>query len=151
MVRRMKEFETRYEVDKYLSASGYLPKNVKPFFVSLPKERTVQLSHTAASFREAVATTDAEVIHHLRNNVDGGFDEEAYGDRIGFANLRSYLEKELQRHYRAAMPRLLSVLDERVQQVRSLGSFLPSLCFRTMSDSFTTLVLCIFPGAEGAE
>lgn len=36
---RLKEFAERWEVDKYLSATGYLPANVKPFFVALPKVR----------------------------------------------------------------------------------------------------------------
>jgi hypothetical protein len=34
---RLKEFGERWELDKYLSATGYLPANVKPFFVALPK------------------------------------------------------------------------------------------------------------------
>jgi hypothetical protein len=34
---RLKEFAERWEVDKYLSATGYLPANVKPFFIALPK------------------------------------------------------------------------------------------------------------------
>jgi hypothetical protein len=34
---RLKEFAERWEVDKYLSATGYLPSNVRPFFVALPK------------------------------------------------------------------------------------------------------------------
>lgn len=36
---RLKEFTERWEVDKYLSATGYLPGNVKPFFIALPKVR----------------------------------------------------------------------------------------------------------------
>lgn len=34
---RLKEFGERWEVDKYLSAAGYLNQNVQPFFVALPK------------------------------------------------------------------------------------------------------------------
>lgn len=34
---RLKEFAERWEVDKYLAATGYLPSNVRPFFVALPK------------------------------------------------------------------------------------------------------------------
>lgn len=34
---RLKEFGERWEVDKYLSATGYLPAGVRPFFVALPK------------------------------------------------------------------------------------------------------------------
>ena len=34
---RLKEFAERWEVDRYLSAAGYLSANVKPFFVALPK------------------------------------------------------------------------------------------------------------------
>ena len=34
---RLKEFAERWEVDRYLSATGYLPPAVKPFFVALPK------------------------------------------------------------------------------------------------------------------
>jgi hypothetical protein len=37
---RLKEFAERWEVDKYLSATGYLPANVKPFFIALPKVTT---------------------------------------------------------------------------------------------------------------
>ncbi len=36
---RLKEFAERWEVDKYLAATGYLPTNVRPFFVALPKVR----------------------------------------------------------------------------------------------------------------
>ena len=34
---RLKEFGERWEVDRYLSAAGYLHQNVKPFFCALPK------------------------------------------------------------------------------------------------------------------
>ena len=34
---RMKEFGERWEVDRYLSAAGYLSASVRPFFVALPK------------------------------------------------------------------------------------------------------------------
>lgn len=36
---RLKEFGERWEVDRYLSATGYLHQNVKPFFCALPKVR----------------------------------------------------------------------------------------------------------------
>lgn len=39
---RLKEFAERWEVDRYLSAAGYLSANVKPFFVALPKVCTHQ-------------------------------------------------------------------------------------------------------------
>jgi hypothetical protein len=39
---RLKEFGERWEVDKYLSATGYLPANVKPFFIALPKVGLLQ-------------------------------------------------------------------------------------------------------------
>ena len=41
---RLKEFAERWEVDKYLSATGYLPPNVRPFFVALPKVGPLQCS-----------------------------------------------------------------------------------------------------------
>ena len=34
---RLKEFAERWEVDRYLAATGYLHANIKPFFVALPK------------------------------------------------------------------------------------------------------------------
>ena len=34
---RLKEFGERWEVDRYLSAAGYLNQNVQPYFVALPK------------------------------------------------------------------------------------------------------------------
>lgn len=46
---RLKEFAERWEVDKYLSATGYLPANVKPFFIALPKVGVALLRHCRAS------------------------------------------------------------------------------------------------------
>lgn len=37
---RLHEFAERWETDKYLAATGYLPANVKPFFIALPKVST---------------------------------------------------------------------------------------------------------------
>jgi hypothetical protein len=91
---RLKEFSSRWEVDRYLSASGFLPAGVRPFFVALPKERG-ELAGDA--FRAAVQATDANTLATLRTAIDGGFDEPAYGDRVGFAKLRAHLESELAR------------------------------------------------------
>ena len=74
-------------MDKYLSASGYLPPNVKPFFVALPKDRSAATS-TSADWRRAIQEVDAGVKQHLREGVAGGFDEERFGTRVGFGNLR---------------------------------------------------------------
>lgn len=50
---RLKEFGERWEVDRYLSATGYLPAGVRPFFVALPKVRRASVqgshSHTATA------------------------------------------------------------------------------------------------------
>ena len=40
--RRLKEFSEQREVDQYLSASGYLPSGVRPFFIALPKVSALQ-------------------------------------------------------------------------------------------------------------
>lgn len=45
---RLKEFAERWEVDRYLSATGYLHPNAKPFFVALPK--VTHLCHSDCSF-----------------------------------------------------------------------------------------------------
>lgn len=37
---RLKEFNDRGEVDRYLSASRYLGENTRPYFVALPKDRS---------------------------------------------------------------------------------------------------------------
>ena len=84
---RLKEFSERWEVDKYLSASGYLPPNVKPFFVALPKDRSAATS-TSADWRRAIQEVEAGVKQHLRDGVAGGFDEERFATRVGFGNLR---------------------------------------------------------------
>ena len=73
-------------MDKFLSASGFLPPNVKPFFVALPKDRGTASS--SAEWRRAIQEVDAAVKSHLREKVTGGFDEERFGPRIGFGNLR---------------------------------------------------------------
>eukprot|EP00887_Chlorella_sp_A99_P005155 scaffold40.g5155.t1 len=122
---RLKEFSERWEVDKYLSASGYLPPSVKPFFVALPKDRNLQ---TSAEWRKAIQArcpnacacmfeVDASVLRHLREGIAGGFDEERFGSRIGFGCLRKFLEEELARRYRDAAPATLALLQERCEAV----------------------------------
>ena len=81
----MKEFVERWEVDKYLAATGYLPATVRPFFVALPKDRQVQSS---ADWRRQMQEVDVSVLRQLREGIKGGFDEERFGARIGFANLK---------------------------------------------------------------
>jgi hypothetical protein len=59
---RMKEFAERWEVDKYLSATGYLPQTVKPFFVALPKV----MAHYASPsehFKYLVRCMNLSVLH----------------------------------------------------------------------------------------
>ncbi|PRW39278.1 dynamin-related GTPase isoform A [Chlorella sorokiniana] len=115
---RLKEFSERWEVDKYLSASGYLPPSVKPFFVALPKDRAGGSGTTSsAEWRKAIQEVDSSVKTHLRESIAGGFDEELFGTRIGFGNLRRFLEEELARRYRDAAPATLALLQERCESV----------------------------------
>ncbi|GLC43138.1 hypothetical protein PLESTM_001434900 [Pleodorina starrii] len=111
---RLKEFAERWEVDKYLSATGYLPANVRPFFVALPKDRAIQNS---AEWRRSMTEVDAMIFKHLREGIKGGFDEERFASRIGFMNLKKFLEEELSRRYREAAPATLALLQERCDMV----------------------------------
>ncbi|KAL0037146.1 hypothetical protein WJX79_002609 [Trebouxia sp. C0005] len=111
---RLKEFAERWEVDRYLSATGYLHPNAKPFFVALPKDRSLTAS---SEWRQAIQQVDSAVLSHLRTEVAGGFDEEQFGSRIGFANLKMWLEEELARRYRDAAPATLALLQERCEGV----------------------------------
>ncbi|MCO5548056.1 hypothetical protein L7F22_001512 [Adiantum nelumboides] len=111
---RLKEFGERWEVDRYLSAGGYLGETAHPFFVALPKDRTMTSNE---DFRRQIGAVDSDVRRYLRDNIKGGFDEEKFGDYIGFSNLKQYLELELQRRYRDAAPATLAVLEERCSQV----------------------------------
>ncbi|KAI3431622.1 hypothetical protein D9Q98_004671 [Chlorella vulgaris] len=113
---RLKEFSERWEVDKYLAASGYLPPNVKPFFVALPKDRSTGAA-TSADWRRAIQGVDSGVKQHLQESIAGGFDEERFASRIGFGNLRRFLEEELARRYRDAAPATLALLQERCESV----------------------------------
>ncbi|MCO5613342.1 hypothetical protein L7F22_067618 [Adiantum nelumboides] len=111
---RLKEFGERWEVDHYLSAGGYLGETAHPFFVALPKDRTMTSNE---DFRRQIGAVDSDVRRYLRDNIKGGFDEEKFGDYIGFSNLKQFLELELQRRYRDAAPATLAVLEERCSQV----------------------------------
>lgn len=77
-----------------MSAGGYLGDNARPFFVALPKDRTMTSNE---EFRKQIGAVDSEVRGYLRDNIKGGYDEEKFGEYLGFANLRQYLEMELQR------------------------------------------------------
>ncbi|KAL3508684.1 hypothetical protein ACH5RR_028085 [Cinchona calisaya] len=111
---RLKEFSDRWEVDRYLSASGYLGENTRPFFVALPKERS---SVSNDEFRRQISQVDAEVLRYLRDGVKGGFDEEKYRPHIGFGSLRDFLESELQKRYKEAAPATLALLEQRCSEV----------------------------------
>ncbi|GAB4846436.1 Dynamin- protein 5A [Ancistrocladus abbreviatus] len=111
---RLKEFNDRWEVDRYLSANGYLGENIRPFFVALPKDRNTVSND---EFRRQISQVDSEVIKHLREGVKGGFDEEKFGPFIGFSSLREYLESELQKRYKEAAPATLALLEQRCDEV----------------------------------
>ncbi|GBF90887.1 hypothetical protein Rsub_03742 [Raphidocelis subcapitata] len=111
---RLKELQQRWEVDRYLAATGYLPPTVKPFFVALPKDRQLQSS---AEWRKQMADVDRSVFSQLREGIKGGFDEDRFGSRIGFGNLKRFLEEELARRYREAAPATLALLQERCEAV----------------------------------
>eukprot|EP00897_Mesotaenium_endlicherianum_P009499 jgi/Mesen1/8578/ME000497S07977 len=111
---RLKELAERWEVDRYMSASGYLGESARPFFVALPKDRTVSNS---AEFRRQIAAVDEAVMRQLQDGIDGGFDETKYGAQVGFANLRRFLELELQKRYRDAAPATLALLERRCADV----------------------------------
>lgn len=111
---RLKEFSERWELEKYLSASGYLPANVQPFFVALPKER----SHSSSSaWRKAIQKVDESIKKHVRTNIEGGFDEQRFGGQLGFGHLKQHLEGELAQRYRDAAPYTLALLKQRCCQV----------------------------------
>lgn len=111
---RLKEFTERWEVDRYLSASGYLGENTHPFFVALPKDRGT-ISND--EFRRQISQVDAEMLHYLRDTVKGGFDEDKYRSYLGFGCLRDFLEAELQRKYKEAAPATLALLEQRCSEV----------------------------------
>ncbi|KAG8502578.1 hypothetical protein CXB51_001104 [Gossypium anomalum] len=112
---RLKEFSDRWEVDRYLSASGYLGENTRPFFVALPKERNT-ISND--EFRRQISQVDAEVLRHLHDGIKGGYDEEKFKPYIGFCSLREYLESELQKRYKEASPATLALLEQRCSDVK---------------------------------
>nr|GEW82244.1 dynamin-related protein 5A [Tanacetum cinerariifolium] len=120
---RLKEFTERWEVDRYLSASGYLGDNTHPFFVALPKERTAVSND---EFRRQISQVDADVIRHLKENVKGGYDEEKYKSHVGFGCLRDYLESELQKRYKEAAPATLALLEQRCSEVTAQLSTMDS-------------------------
>ncbi|KAJ8616607.1 hypothetical protein MRB53_035979 [Persea americana] len=111
---RLKEFSDRWEVDRYLSASGYLGDNTHPYFVALPKDRGTVSNE---EFRRQISQVDAEVLRHLRDSISGGFDEEKFGPFIGFGCLRDFLESELQKKYKEAAPSTLALLEQRCGEV----------------------------------
>ncbi|CAN1235953.1 Dynamin-related protein 5A [Linum grandiflorum] len=111
---RLKEFTDRWEVDRYLSASGYLGDNCRPYYVALPKDKNASSND---EFRRQISQVDSEILRHLRDGINGGFDEEKFGAHIGFGSLREFLESELQKRYKEAAPATLALLDQRCSEV----------------------------------
>ncbi|KAG8069529.1 hypothetical protein GUJ93_ZPchr0006g45296 [Zizania palustris] len=106
---RLKEFTEHWEVDSYLSTSGYLGDNIHSFFVALPKDCGMISNE---DFRRQICQLDIDVLRHLRDSVKGGFNEEKYGPYIGFSCLRKYLESELQKRYKEAAPATLALFAQ---------------------------------------
>lgn len=50
---------------------------------------------------------------YLLNEVQGGFDQDRFGDRIGFSALKGFLEADLSRRYAAAVPKTSAMLQKR--------------------------------------
>ncbi|KAJ4821197.1 Dynamin-like [Rhynchospora pubera] len=111
---RLKEFTEQWEIDSYLSASGYLGDTTHPFFVALPKDRG---TITNEEFRRQIHQVDNDVLRHMRENIKGGFSEDKYGPYIGFGSLRKFLENELQKRYKEAAPATLALLEQRCGEV----------------------------------
>jgi hypothetical protein len=82
--------------------------------VALPKDRG---NISNEEFRRQISHVDSEVMHHLRDGVKGGFDEEKFKSYIGFGRLRDYLESELQKKYKEAAPSTLALLEQRCSEV----------------------------------
>eukprot|EP00958_Prasinococcus_capsulatus_P011091 scaffold1085_cov407-Prasinococcus_capsulatus_cf.AAC.97 len=117
---RLKEFSERWEVDQYLSASGYLG-SCSPFFVALPKDRHITGNE---HFRRLISDTDTLIWKKMREDIRGGFNETKYGERVGFRQLRDFLVAELARRYKEAAPSTLAnlhakclMLEEEVSQL----------------------------------
>lgn len=51
----------------------------------LSQDRNIQ---TSAEWRRAMGEVDTGVFKHMREQIKGGFDEERYASRIGFASLK---------------------------------------------------------------
>ncbi|KAJ3671000.1 hypothetical protein LUZ60_008426 [Juncus effusus] len=111
---RLKEFTEKWEIDSYLSASGYLGDNTHPFFVALPKDRGT-ISND--EFRRQISQVDGDVLRHMRESIKGGFSEEKFGSFVGFGSLKKYLENELQKRYKEAAPATLALLEQRCSEV----------------------------------
>ena len=43
---------------------------------------------TNAAWRQQIQQVDADILRSLRLNIHGGFDEERFGARVGFGNLK---------------------------------------------------------------
>ncbi len=44
---------------------------------------------SSKEWRSHIQQVDAAVLTHLRTEIQGGFDEEQFGSRIGFGNLKT--------------------------------------------------------------
>ncbi|KAI3988350.1 hypothetical protein MKX01_012139 [Papaver californicum] len=114
MPLRNMEFTERWEVDRYLSTSGYLGDNVHPYFVALPKDRGTVSNE---EFHRQIGQVDDNILHHLHEGVNGGFDEEKFKPFIGFGCLKEYLESELQKRYKESAPATLALLEQHCDEV----------------------------------
>jgi hypothetical protein len=68
---------------------------------------------TNEEFWSQIYQVDIDVLRHLREKVNGGFNEEKYSPYIGFTCLRKHLESKLQKRYKEAVPATLALLEER--------------------------------------
>ncbi|KAL6054695.1 putative Interferon-induced GTP-binding protein Mx2 [Balamuthia mandrillaris] len=100
---RVKELRKKESADKYLMGEN-LPPGKKPFFISLPVRRNLDSDRFRDAIKE-VYLQDYQTLLEVR------FDEDKFGEQVGFFRTKAYLEELLSERYYASVAPTLRTLD----------------------------------------
>lgn len=100
----MKELRNDYSANTYLRGED-LPKDTKPFFISMPLRRNLDSGRFQDAIREAF-------LDDYEKLVEINFDEETFLPQLGLFRVKSHLQKLLNEKYSHSLTPTLKALED---------------------------------------
>lgn len=105
---RVKELRNEHSANTYLRGED-LPKNVKPFFISMPLRRNMDSSRFQDAIRECF-------LDDFEKLLEVNFDEETFLPQLGLIRVKNHLQKLLNDKLSQSLAPTLQTLEDICQK-----------------------------------